>query len=352
MRTGFLAETRRVEVRDLPVPTIGPGEVLIRVAVAGICGSDLHAFEGRHPFRRAPMVLGHEVSGDVVAVGLDVAGVASGDRVTVEPLRTCGSCRYCREGTYNLCTARISAGTGGWLGTFAEYFSAPAAQVHLLPRGLDHEVGVLAEPLAVGTHAVRLARVGPGEKVLVVGTGPIGLLAGVASQARGAALVACTDVNPARLAHAARLGMRIHDASSERLEDELRALAPDGFDVVLLSVTSARAFDQALRLARRAGRVMVIPIFTGPIAFDVSVAQLNELEVKGSMIYTREDFAAALAILAARSRELGAVVTHSVRLEEIGAALRLLSDPRTSAMKIAVVPGPFPATQPNEERHS
>ena len=338
MRTAFLAETHKVEVRDLPVPAIGPDEVLIQVAASGICGSDLHAYEGTHPFRHAPMVLGHEVSGDVVEVGGGVRGFARGDRVTVEPLKACGACRYCQAGTYNLCSARVSAGTGGWLGTFAEYFSSPASQVHRLPEGLPHAVGVLTEPLAVGTHAVRLARVAAGERVLAIGTGPIGLLAGVAAQAAGAARVACTDMNRSRLERAARLGLVPFDAGSPSVAADLAGIAPGGFEVVLLTVTSPRAFDQALRLACRGGRVIVITLFSAPITVDVAVAQLHELEVKGSMIYTRQDFAAALAILTARHRELAEVVTHTVRLEQVGEALELLRDPATPALKIAVSP--------------
>jgi L-iditol 2-dehydrogenase len=130
------------------------------------------------------MVLGHEVAGEVVEVGSSVTSVKVGDRVTVEPLKACGTCAYCLENNYHLCSSRVGAGTQGWLGSIAEYFAAPEDKVFVLPKSMDFDTGLLVEPLAVAAHAVKLSRLQANENTIIIGTGPIGLLTAAASQAR------------------------------------------------------------------------------------------------------------------------------------------------------------------------
>jgi L-iditol 2-dehydrogenase len=338
MKTGYLSKVGQVEIRELETPPVGDEEVLIKVKAAGICGSDIHAFHGTHPFRKPPMVLGHEVTGEVVRIGAGVKGIGIGDRVTVEPLRSCGMCTYCRENNYHLCTSRLSAGTGNWLGSFAEFFSAPADKVYVLPGTMDYDSGLLVESLAVGVHAVKYSSLADSETAVVIGTGPIGLLSAVAAQARGSKNIVCTDLNDYRLSIARELGFHTVNVSKDSIEDKMRELAPDGFDVAFLTVSSEKAVNQALRLVRGRGRVMVITIFGSRISFDLGLVQLREIEVKGSMAYTREDFQLALEILSENGERLKRVVTHHVGLAGIGDAIHLLSDPTNSALKIAVLP--------------
>jgi len=203
----MLQEAGRIVVQEAPRPAVGRGEVLIRVAYAGVCGSDLHAFLGTHPFRKPPVVLGHELSGTVAEVGEGVEGLAVGDLVTVLPAVSCGQCRACVAGRTNICENRVVPGVQGWLGAFAEYFAAPATVTYPLGRHTTLVQGALAEPLAVAAHAVERGGVGAGSDVLILGGGTIGLLIGYAAQRAGARSVAITDLYDYNLTVASALGI-------------------------------------------------------------------------------------------------------------------------------------------------
>jgi L-iditol 2-dehydrogenase len=338
MSTGYLSELSKVVVKEFDVPDFDEHSVLVKVKAAGICGSDLHAFHGSHPFRKAPMILGHEAAGEVVKVGAKVKQLKVGDRIAVEPIKSCGKCSYCLSGNYNLCPERVIAGVRGWLGTFAEYFVLPEQRAHKLPPELDYDLGVLAEPLAVGTHAVRLANIKKGSTCVVLGTGTVGLLAGVAAQEAGAGRVYCTDLNRFRLQIAKALGLYPIKADEVSVEETVKSFAPDGADVVLLAFTSPSVVDQALRLVKRGGTIIVIALFTDPIAVDLNTLQANEIDLKGTNVYTKEDFQSAIRILVKRKEDLRKAVTHHVNLEGINGALEMLGDPNSVAIKVIVHP--------------
>jgi len=338
MRTGYLSEVGKVEVKGFEVPEFDDNSVLMKVKAAGICGSDLHAFHGSHPFRKPPMILGHEATGDVVKLGANVKGLRVGERITVEPIKACGKCEYCLGGAYNLCPQRVGAGVSGWLGAFAEYFVVPEQRVHKLPPELDYELGVLVEPLAVGTHAVRLSEMRPGSTCVVLGTGTVGMLAGVAAQAAGAARVYCTDLNRFRLRTAEALGLYPIKADEVSAEETVKSFAPYGADVVLVAFTSPHVVDQALKIVKRGGKVIIIALFTDPVAFDINTLQGSEVGLKGSHIYTKEDFQSAIRILVERKEDLRKAITHHVGLDGIGGALEMLTDPNSPAIKIIVQP--------------
>lgn len=338
MKTGYLAELNKVVIKEFEVPDFDPSSVLIKVKAAGICGSDLHAFHGSHPFRKPPMILGHEATGEVIKVGAKVKQLKVGDRIAVEPIQSCGKCSYCLGGNYNLCPEKVMAGVRGWLGTFAEYFVLPEQRAHKLPPELDYDLGVLAEPLAVGAHAVRLAKIKQDSTCVVLGTGAVGLLAGVAAQEGGAGRVYCTDLNRFRLQTAKALGLYPIQADEVSVEETIKAFAPDGADVLLLAFTAPRAVDQALKLVKRGGTIIVIALFTEPVTIDLNTLQANEIALKGSNIYTREDFQNAIRILVKRKEELRQAITHQVNLAGINGALEMLADPNSVAIKVIVHP--------------
>ncbi|MGA2961317.1 MAG: alcohol dehydrogenase catalytic domain-containing protein [Candidatus Korobacteraceae bacterium] len=338
MKTGYLSDLSKVVVKEFEVPDFDEHSVLVKVKAAGICGSDLHAFHGSHPFRKPPMILGHEAVGEVVKLGAKVKELKVGDRIAVEPIKSCGSCSYCLSGNYNLCPEKVIAGVRGWLGTFAEYFVLPEQRAHKLPEELDYELGVLAEPLAVGTHAVRLANIKKGSTCAVLGTGTVGLLAGVAAQEAGAGRVYCTDLNRFRLQIAKTLGLYPIKADEVSVEETIKSFAPDGADVVLLAFTSPSVVDQALRLVKRGGTIIVIALFTDPIAVDLNTLQANEIDLKGTNVYIKEDFQRAIRILVKRKEDLRKAITHHVNLEGVNGALEMLADPNSVAIKVIVHP--------------
>jgi L-iditol 2-dehydrogenase len=291
-----------VELREIGEPEPGPGQALIEVRAAGICGTDLHIYYDE--FRtRPPVVMGHEVAGVVAALGAGVAGVEIGERVTTETyFSTCGACRFCRAGRPNLCVDRMSIGSAVD-GGFARYVVVPARNLHRLPEAVDDVAGALTEPLACVVHgALEQAQPLPGDLAVVAGPGAIGLLTLQAVRAAGARVVVLgTGLDERRLELARQLGAE-HAVNVER--DDPAALVGEltdgrGADVVYECSGAGPAAQQLLRLVRRAGRYAQIGLFGKPVAWDLDQICYKELTVTGSNASTPTAWPRALALLAA-----------------------------------------------------
>src|SRR6266850_170020 len=203
MKVLLLSQYKHLEIAELPEPTPGPGEVLVRVAACGICGSDVHGYDGSSGRRIPPIVMGHEAAGRIAAVGSDVKGFAEGDRVTFDSTIYCGACGPCRRGEVNLCDNRqvlgVSCSDYRRAGAFAEYVVVPARIVYRLPDNLSFAEAALLEAAAVALHAVSLTPVAPDGNVVVVGAGMIGLLILQALRAAGCKRVLVADIDKSRL---------------------------------------------------------------------------------------------------------------------------------------------------------
>ncbi|MGE5482948.1 MAG: zinc-dependent alcohol dehydrogenase, partial [Bacteroidota bacterium] len=246
MKAAMCQEPFKIKLLDLPVPEMGPNDVLIRVRATGICGSDLHTFRGVHPFRKCPVILGHEMAGEVAEVGTSVKGFKPGDRVTMEPQIACGHCDYCRRGLYQLCLSKATIGMDGWQGTLAEYFVCRQDSVHYLPEEVSFEQGATVEPLAVGMHAARRAGVTLGSTVVVLGAGTIGLTAIMAAKAAGATTIFATDVAPFNLEVAAKLGATHQvNTKTQDLKGEVEKACPGGVDAAIITAGFPVVFEQA-----------------------------------------------------------------------------------------------------------
>lgn len=336
MKAAVLVETGKIDIRDIVRPGLAPDELLIRTAYAGVCGSDLHAFRGKHPFRRPPVILGHELAGTVVECGGSVQGFRPGDRVTVMPLLACGTCRLCRMGRENICLHKRVPGVGEWLGAFAEYALAKASVTYTLGDATPAELGVLAEPLAVGVHAVtRQARIESHSRVLVLGGGTIGILTAIAARAAGAADIVITDLFEFNLAltHALCGAAKVH-ADQKGWEEDLARAYPDKFDVTFLCSGAPATVGQAMRLTRRGGRIVVTGLFLEPVPMDLTAVTLGELELVGSQIYDHQDFRTAVDWLDAGRFDFGKLVTHVFPLAQAQQALAILADRSEDAAKI------------------
>ncbi len=336
MKAAVLVDTGVIEVREVESQALGPGDILIRTAYAGVCGSDLHAFKGKHPFRKPPVILGHELAGTVVECGGGVRGLGPGDRVTVMPLVSCGTCRLCRLGRENICLKKQVPGAGAWLGSFAEYALAKASVVYKLADTTPFDLGVLAEPLAVGVHAVqRQARVEPGSRVLVLGGGTIGILTALAARAAGAGDLVTTDLFEFNLALTRALcGAEAIHAGRTGWEDELVRAFPDKFDVTFLCSGAPATVGQAVRLTRRGGRIIVTGLFLEPVPMDLTAVTLGELELLGSQIYDHRDFRAAVDWIDAGRFDFRRLLTHVLPLERAQDALTILANRTEDAVKI------------------
>ena len=325
-----------VRMEDRAVPEPGVREVLVEIAAVGVCGSDVHYYEhGRIGsfVVRQPMVLGHESSGRVVALGPGASRHAIGDRVTLEPGVPCGSCRECRAGRYNLCQDVRFFATPPIDGAFANYVTIHEDFAFALPDSVSDEAGALMEPLSVAIWACQKANVSAGDRVLVTGAGPIGLLAVQCARAFGATEIMVTDVNPHRLSLAARTGAtRTINVGEMPLEDS--GVEADALIECSGHPASLKAGIAALRPAGVAVLVGMGPDEDGVVP--LSLIQHRELWLTGTFRYANT-YPTAIALAAGDRVDLEAIITSHYGLDDAEAALRAGREDPT-AVKVMVMP--------------
>jgi L-iditol 2-dehydrogenase len=342
MRAARLLGARRLALASVPLPEPGPGEARVRVRACGICGSDLHLFEG------GPLVPGvvpgHEIAGEIDALGPGVAGFAPGEPVAVEPLHACGRCDECRRGDDALCRDGAIHGLSRD-GGFAEFLCVDARRLFRVPSGLDPRLAALAEPMAVVVHGLRRGALAPGERVLVLGAGTLGLLAVLAARALGAGEVLATARHAHQAALAARLGAARVLAEADAGAAALDALGrAKRIDLAVETVGgSADTLAPAAAALRPGGRVAVLGFFREPVRVHPAPMLLKELTLAFSYCYARPregaDFAEAIRLLDAGREALAPLLTHAEPLEGIERAFATARDKRSGALKVSVLPG-------------
>lgn len=317
----------QLRMEQLAGPEPAPGEVVVRVDAAGICGSEVEGYLGRQANRTPPLVMGHEFAGTVRSVGDGVDPSWTGRRVTVNPLLSCGACGPCRGGHRNVCERRQLVGVHR-PGGFATEVAVPASTLVPLPDGLDARLAALAEPLANGVHAVRLGTLrGSPERAIVIGAGTIGLAALQAARVAGIAHVAVAEPHPGRRRQAEALGATETAASADDISDG----APLVIDAVGRTETRARG----IALARPAGTFVAIGLHTDALALSVHDLIRREIAIQGSYAYSDEDFATALRWLAEGRAGIGPL--EPVRpLSDGPRAFAELAKGATDAIKIFI----------------
>ena len=311
MKALQLVAPSRLAVVDLPVPAPGPGEVRLRVKACGICGSDLHGMDGSSGRRIPPLVMGHEASGTIDAVGEGVTAWQTGDRATFDSTVWCGECGYCREGRENLCDARQVVGVACAEfrrdGAFAEYVTLPQRILHRLPDKLSFGEAAFAEPVGVALHAVRRAGDVTGATVLVVGAGLIGLLVIQALKRAGAARVIAVDLDQGRLDLAGELGADQGILSGSAPVPEV--------DLAMEVVGATPTVDLAIRSVKKGGRVVLVGNLAPSVALPLQVVVTRELDVLGTCAIAGE-YPDALAAIADGSIRVKPLITASVAIED------------------------------------
>ena len=289
-----------VGLLDVPEPVVKPGYVILAVKAAGVCGTDLHIYHAEYP-SVPPVIMGHEVAGEVIEVGAEVTICRPGDRVTSEPFfYVCRQCQFCRDGFPNLCPERKSIGTHVH-GAFTRYLMVPAQNIHHLPPQVDELTGSLTEPLACCVHALELTWVEPGELVVVIGPGAIGLLMMQVVKAAGARVIVLgTEVDEARLALAEQLGadLTINIQAHPPTDIIAEWSGGVGADVVFECSGAGPAAQMALTLVRRKGRYAQVGLFGKPIQWDLEQVCFKELQVSGSFASVPSSWRKALNLLA------------------------------------------------------
>ncbi|RLF02855.1 MAG: hypothetical protein DRJ59_02445 [Thermoprotei archaeon] len=317
MKAALLKGPYSIKIIDVEKPKPGPNQVLIKVRRCGICGSDLHAYKGKHPDFVIPVIPGHEFSGDVVEVGEKVEGINVGDKVCVEPLVTCGKCYFCLRGEYHRCVNLkvLGAQTNG---AFTEYIVVEDKWVHKLPEGLSYEEGAMIEPLAVAVHAVKRAPT-LGENVLILGAGTIGLLTLQVAKAMGALNTIITDIVDWKLEIAKKLGATV---TVNPLKEDLGEIIIEqtgglGVDTSFEAVGHKDTLTQALEYTRKGGNVVIIGVFETPVV-DINIMHVvnKELNLFGSLVYNW-DFDTALKLVEKGKVDVKSLVSDVIKLEDL-----------------------------------
>ena len=315
-RSAVLHSPHHLTIEDRPIPEPGPGEVLVRVVAVGICGSDVHYYEhGRiGPYVvDAPMVIGHEASGEITAVGDGVPQDRIGELVALEPGVPCRNCATCLSGHYNLCPNVVFFATPPVDGAICEYVTLAAAFAHPAPEGLDHDHAAMAEPVSVGVWACRRANVQAGDRVLVTGAGPIGLLSAQVARAFGARSVTVTDMNPNRVATASQLRLDGRIAS-QPIEEE--------YDVLLECSGAPAALSSGMNAMARTGRVVLVGMGADNVSINVPLVQGRELTITGTFRYANT-YPLALELIAGGAVDVATVITHHFDIDHTADALTL-----------------------------
>ncbi|MEK6563752.1 MAG: zinc-dependent dehydrogenase [Candidatus Omnitrophota bacterium] len=323
---------RDVRAEEMPKPKIGPGEILLKMKASGICGSDLMEW---YRIKKAPLVLGHEVSGEIAELGEGAKDYKLGDRVFVAHHVPCNTCRYCLSGNHTACQTLHT--TNFYPGGFAEYIQVPALNVDrgtfLLPESVSFEEGTFIEPLACVLRGQRTVNIGPGQSVLILGSGISGLLHLLLAQSMGAGRIIVTDINEFRLKTAKELGA---DAVINAKDDVISALRKvnEGrlADLVIVCAGASSVFSQALQAVERAGTILCFAPTAPGETLNVPVNDFwrNQIKIIHSYGSGPADNAQALELLKAKRVKVDRLITHRLKLAQIGEGFRIMAESKDS----------------------
>ena len=335
MKAAFVSDVEKVTIQEIERPKIKSDEVLIKVKTVGVCGSDLHLFRGTHAFRKPPAILGHEIAGDVIEIGPDVKNIKIGDRVTVEPQVGCGKCDLCKQGSINLCGAKVVPGTPKWIGTFVEYFNAPEKAIYKLNDSVSYEMGTLIEPLAVAVHALNRITVKEKDCLVILGSGTVGLLSLVAAKKFGYQNIVCTDTMPFNRDMALRHGATAAvDPIQESPAEVVKKLTHGkGADVALIAAGAKNIADQATECVKKHGEVGIIAMITQDIPFYTYRMVFNEQRMFGAMTYESKDFQQAVQWING-GLDLSDFVTQELEFSKAQEGLNILSQKKENVVKV------------------
>jgi 2-desacetyl-2-hydroxyethyl bacteriochlorophyllide A dehydrogenase len=335
MRAAVLEGIKSIRVRDdVPVPSIGPRDVLVRARACGICGTDVHIWEGDF-FPTFPLVPGHELAGEVAEVGAEVLGLAPGDRVMVDPTVTCEECHFCMINRQNHCLRWNAVGVtrdGG----FGEYVRVPAKNCYKFGK-VSFGEAAFCEPLACVVFGQDRARIDIGSEVLILGAGPIGQLHLQASRANGAASITVVDVVESKLALAKDLGASDVVVSDNALAQKLKKIAPYGFDVVIDATGVASVFGNSIQYVKNGGRYLVFGVCGPHDKVEVSPFEIyrRDLEIIGSFAI-RRTYDRAFKLMENGVVDVKRLVSEAMPIDEIGRGLEMMKAGR-APMKLQIV---------------
>ncbi len=343
MKTLLLSEYNHLEIADLPKPTPLADEILIQVAACGICGSDVHGYDGSSGRRIPPIVMGHEAAGRISAVGRNVTGLTEGDRVTFDSTIYCGACPHCLRGDVNLCDHRqvlgVSCGDYRRAGAFAEFVVVPARIVHRLPKQLAFTEAAMLEATAVALHAVAVTQMPADSSTLVIGAGMIGLLILQALRATGCSRVFVADLDDSRLKMATELGATAVLSSQTDLVAQVMQLTTGiGVDVVLEAVGRNETVSAAIDCVRKGGTVTLVGNISPQVTLPLQKVVSRQIRLQGSCASAGE-YPKAIELLASGAIRVKPLITAVAPLDQGPAWFARLHAGEPNLLKVVLTPG-------------
>ena len=343
MRALLMSEYKTLSVVDMPTPEIGVDDVLVRVRACGICGSDIHGYDGSTGRRIPPLVMGHEAAGVIEQVGPAVRGFAAGDRVTFDSTVSCGACDFCRSGHINLCDNRtvlgVSCGDYRRHGAFAEYVAVPSRILYKLPDNLPFEHAALIEAVSIAVHAVNRHRPAPDDVVVVVGSGMIGLLTIQVLKARGSRTIVALDIDSRKLAHAERMGATttLNPREGDVAASIRNLTGGRGADVCFEVVGHADTVETSIAAVRKGGTVVLVGNLSPRVELPLQVVVSREISVLGSCASNGE-IPEAIDLLARGVVNVDPIISLKASLDEGPDLFARLYRGDPSLMKVVIQP--------------
>lgn len=333
MKAAVFLGPGNIEVQEVPKPQVGPGEVLIKVAACAICGTDVRIYQFGHSHVTPPQITGHEIAGEIVAVGEEVEGYRVRDKVVVITVISCGRCRFCRRGLQNLCPEQKYIGYD-YPGGFAEFMKMPREGVArgnllILPPDTDLLEASLVEPLSCVINGQSYLDIGLGETVLIIGAGPIGCMHVAMAKNRGAGKIILADISDERLELAKRIQADVYiNPQKENLKERVLDLTEGlGADVVIVAASSGSAQEEALELVAPKGRISLfggLPKEKPTITFNSNIVHYKEIGVFGAFASHASQYEEAARLICAKRVPVRELVTHVLPLEDIVKGIELV----------------------------
>src|SRR3989475_11642129 len=345
MKALLLSEYRHLELTELPVPTPGLGEVLVRVAACGTCGSDVHGYDGSSGRRIPPIVMGHEAAGKVAAVGQGVTGLSEGDRVTFDSTISCGACSFCLRGEVNLCDSRqvlgVSCSEYRRAGAFAEYVVVPSRIVYRLPDHLSFAEAAMLEAVAVALHAVSLTPISPDSTAFILGAGMIGLLALQALRVAGCPRVLVADIDSSRLKLAHEIGATATLPAGASLDAQILQLTRGaGVDLAVEAVGRSETVSVAIESVRKGGTVVLVGNISPEATLPLQKVVTRQIRLQGSCASAGE-YPRAIKLLASGAIQVKPLFNAVAPLEDGPQWFERLHAREPNLMKVVLTPGEF-----------
>lgn len=336
MKQAIMIKPGQIEFEQVDVPQPGPGEVLLKIQRIGVCGSDVHVFHGKHPYTPYPVVQGHEFSATVAELGEGVSGIPVGSKVTSMPQIVCGECAPCLRGDYHICDALKVQGFQA-PGCGQEYWVTTADKIILLPDSFSFEEGALVEPVSVAVHAVNRAGELAGKNVVVLGAGPIGNLVAQVVKAYGANVL-ITELSDFRLQKAQNCGLEnISNAKEETLKEaSTRVFGDAGFEVAFECVGVEATMTAAIETIEKGGTIIVVGVFGEKPRVDLGLVQDRELNLRGTLMYRKEDYVEAVRLISEGKLCAEPLVTQHFDFSEYLQAYHYIDQEGDKTMKVMI----------------